>query len=517
MIIMKNMKYKVLAGCLLVVLLTAGCEKFLDKPLENQQRSEEIDYTNLSLMYAPVSGIYRAAADDRLVHWIDLSIRCVREDDYQQGAPTANDNPELMSIKNFQRDATVQSYWGINQSWISYFSLAIAANSALTELNLFAATIPAGNATDAALNRRYQAEVRFIRAYAHLIASRLFGDVPILTDSDNIARLATIGKSTAAQVRQFIIDEMDACIPDLEDLRPNQAAHQGSVTRYSALLLKAKAAADLAGNDNASPHWNTVLEATDAIINSGKFSLYGDFYQLFKLPGKLSNESLFELQYSDFGLATGDIVRPGVDWGTFFRWQGPSGDQKGSPISGAGWIPPSQNIVDFLTTRDDSVRLKTTILQYGATPDTYATTPSGDRIYGNTFGIKYFNGKAYLPSSQMTPGRTEYGANNNVRILRYADALLLNAEARVRKGQSGDVPFQLVRERAKLNPITGVTLAQILDERRAEFACEWWGERFNDLVRTGRAQQVFGSRFVPGQSEFLPIPQAQLDANTNLR
>lgn len=515
--IMKNMTYKVLVACLPVIMLTSGCEKFLDKPLENQRRSEGINYSDLSLMYAPVSGVYRAAADDRLVHWIDLSIRCVREDDYERGAPTPNDQPELMSIKNFQRDITVQSYWGINQSWISYFSLAIAANSALTELKLFAATIPADNSADAALNRRYQAEVRFIRAYAHLMASRLFGDVPILIDSDDITRLATVKKSTATEVREFIIDEMNACAPDLEDARPNQAAHQGSVTRYTALLLKAKAAADLAGNDNASPHWNTVLEATNAIINSGKFSLYNDFYQLFKLPGKLANESLFELQYSDFGLPTGDIVRPGIDWGTFFRWQGPAGDQRGSAISGGGWIPPSQNIVDFLTTRDDSVRLKTTILQYGATPDTYATTPSGDRIYGNTFGIKYFNGKAYLPSSQMTPGRTEYGANNNVRILRYSDVLLLNAEARVRKGQSGDAPFRMVRERAKLNPITGVTLAQILDERRAEFACEWWGERFNDLVRTGRAQQVFGSRFVPGQSEFLPIPQAQLDANTNLR
>lgn len=514
---MNNVSYKLIGICLSFALLASGCEKFLDKPLENQRPSQGIDYTDLSQMYAPVSGVYRAAADDRLVHWIDLSIRAVREDDYQRGAPTANDNPELMSIKNFQRDVTVQSYWGINQSWISYYSLAIIANGALTELDLFAEQIADGNTEAATLNRRYKAEVRFLRAYAHLMATRLFGDVPILTDSDDIQRLATIGKSTAAEVRQFIIDEMDACAADLEDVRPNQAEHQGSVTRYSALLLKAKAAADLAGNDNASPHWDIVLESTDAIINSGRFSLYGDFYQLFKLPGKLSDESLFELQYSDFGLPTGDIVRPGVDWGTFFRWQGPSGDQRGSAISGAGWVPPSQDIVDFLTARQDSVRLKTTILEYGGSEDTYAITPSGDRIYGNPFGIKYFNGKTYLPSSQMTEGRMEYGANNNVRILRYADVLLLNAEAKVRKGQNGDEPFRLVRERAKLNPITGVTLEQILNERRAEFACEWWGERFNDLVRTGRAQEVFGSRFVPGQSEYVPIPQAQIDANTNFR
>ncbi|MNL23658.1 SusD family protein [compost metagenome] len=111
----------------------------------------------------------------------------------------------------------------------------------------------------------------------------------------------------------------------------------------------------------------------------------------------------------------------------------------------------------------------------------------------------------------------EYGANNNVRILRYADVLLLNAEAKVRKGQNGDEPFRLVRERAKLGAISNVTLNQILDERRAEFACEWWGERFNDLVRTGKAKDVFGAKFIPGMSESLPIPQTQIDANPNFR
>ncbi|MEJ5056130.1 RagB/SusD family nutrient uptake outer membrane protein [Sphingobacterium sp. MYb382] len=516
---MKNYKLLLLSGCIGLASLTS-CDKFLDKPLENQQRSEEINYKNTALMYQPVSGVYRSASDDNLVHWIDLSIRCMRDDDFQQGAPSPTDNPELMAIKSFQRDVTVQSYWGLNQSWISYYSLAITANNALMELDLFAAQIPADNAKDQALNRQYKAEVRFLRAYAHLMASRIFGDVPILFDSSDIARLTTIHKSSAQEVRKFILDEMNACIQDLPAIRPNEATtHKGAITKYSALLLKAKVAADLAGNDNGSAYWDDVLASTDEIINSNKFSLHSDFYQLFKIPGKLSNESLFELQYSDFGLPTGDIVRPGVDWGTFFKWQGPAGEQKGSAINGAGWIPPSQDIVNFLTERGDLTRLNTTILHCGidGKPDTYKETPSGDKVYGNVHGIKYFNGKSYLPTSQMTAGRLEYGANNNVRILRYPDVLLLNAEAKVRKGQNGDTPFNLVRGRAKMPTITGVNLTQILDERRAEFACEWWGERFNDLVRTGRAQQVFGSKFVPGQSESIPIPQTQIDTNPNFK
>jgi hypothetical protein len=125
-------------------------------------------------------------------------------------------------------------------------------------------------------------------------------------------------------------------------------------------------------------------------------------------------------------------------------------------------------------------------------------------------------GKVYLPSNQMTAGRTNYGSNNNVRVLRYADVLLLNAEAKVRKGQNGDAPFNLVHQRAKLNPITGVTLQNVLDERRAEFACEWWGERYNDLIRTGQAATVLApAGFAPGK-EYLPVPTAQRDLNPNL-
>jgi hypothetical protein len=124
-------------------------------------------------------------------------------------------------------------------------------------------------------------------------------------------------------------------------------------------------------------------------------------------------------------------------------------------------------------------------------------------------------GKAYLPANQMSPGRTDYGSNNNVRVLRYADVLLLNAEAKVRKGQNGDAPLNLVRQRAKLNPITGASLQNILDERRAEFACEWWGERYNDLIRTGQAATVLAPFGFAQGKEYLPVPQAQKDLNPN--
>ena len=505
---MNTIKYILL---LILVVEVSGCKKFLDRDVEDKTRGTTIDYTNLNAMYSPVSGVYRTAEGDNpgLVHWMDVGVRTVRGDDVAKGS-SPNDQGTLTDIKNFQNsNPGVVSFWGNNNYWNDHFGLVLYCNEAMNDLNRYAANISASDTKNLALYNQYRSEVRVIRAWAEMLASRVFGDVPIVTDNTT---LTTVTKKTVVEIRQWIINEMDSAIGYLEDARPNQSAHVGAVTKYTALLLKAKAAADIAGNDNGNSNWDIVLSATNDIINSNKFSLFPDFYQLWKIPGKLSNETLFELQYTDFGTSTGTAITPGA----FFDFQGPSGNQQGSPVAGWGFMTPTQAIQDFFNNRNDSVRLKTSILFAGATESTFVTTPSGDKIYGNSNGQTRFMGKAYLPSNQMTPGRTNYGSNNNVRVLRYADVLLLNAEAKVRKGQNGDVPFNLVRQRAKLNPVTGVTLQQVLDERRAEFACEWWGERYNDLIRTGQAATVLApAGFAPGK-EYVPVPTAQQDLNPNL-
>jgi hypothetical protein len=324
-------------------------------------------------------------------------------------------------------------------------------------------------------------------------------------------------------VKKFVISEMDTCIANLEDARPNEATHIGGVTKYTALMLKAKAAMDLAGNNNGSPYWDVVLDCTNQIINSHKFSLFNDYYQLWKKPGKLCNEAILEFQYSDFGNPTGDIVTSGSNpyetWANFYLFQAPD-NAYGGVISGPGWMVPTQKAVDFLTARNDAIRLKTTIQYCGINgqPGTYAVTPDGDTVTGNAAHKKYFNGKAYFPKSQMTPGRVDYyGANNNVRMFRYAEVLLMNAEAKIRKGQNGDAQINEVRNRVGLGPLANANIQQLLDERRAELICEWWGERVNDLIRTDQAATVLAPGFVKSKSEYIPIPQAQADVNSNLK
>ncbi len=85
---------------------------------------------------------------------------------------------------------------------------------------------------------------------------------------------------------------------------------------------------------------------------------------------------------------------------------------------------------------------------------TDATTRDGDYIPAAQTGEPtVYNGEGLYACKPNDPGRTGYGDNNNIRVFRYADVLLMNAEAKVRKGQNGDAPLNLVRERAGLAPI----------------------------------------------------------------
>ena len=117
-----------------------------------------------------------------------------------------------------------------------------------------------------------------------------------------------------------------------------------------------------------------------------------------------------------------------------------------------------------------------------------------------------------MESEDRTIEHRRYGGYNNIRIFRYADALLLYAEALVHNGApgAGDQYVNLVRTRAGMTPMTGATVDMILEERGIELAQEWGGDRFFDLVRSGKTSEL-GSNFAAGEDEFFPTPQAQID------
>jgi len=184
-------------------------------------------------------------------------------------------------------------------------------------------------------------------------------------------------------------------------------------------------------------------------------------------------------------------------------------------MQGWGFCTPSQNLITFYNSRGETVRPATTLLYRGT------KTPEGDSIKQNCSNPVY-NGKVYTPSVYNKWNYNGYGFDHNVRILRYSDVLLMYAEAKARGASvlslsalSATDAVNLVRSRAGLGLLSGVTIQQILDERRAELAME--EDRFFDLVRTNQAAVALSSKgFTSGKHEVFPIPAAQLQLNLNL-
>lgn len=486
---MKINKYLSVLALASLLFGATSCSDYIDIDPENSVPEEKVDYTNLDNMYMPVSGVY-AKVRTGAMHWVIWPLSIVRDGDVWSGKP--DDQAPLVDMGNYNYD---QGFWGLNEMWNQYYGIIKVANSALESLDEYAvyATTDAQKAT----NRSYQGEVKFLRAYAYYRLVQAFGPVTILRSNTQ----TNLTRSTIEAVNKYMLEDLEYAYNNCPEVRPNEMAHIGAVSAYSAKALAAKVYLNMGQYDQ-------VEKLTDDIINSRKFKLYEDFYQLFKIPGKLCNESLFECQCTDFGQGSGEMV----DADQWFNFQSPSLQGPSISVGGWGFIGYSDEFKAWAESRNEDVRATTTFLVGGT------TTPSGDFIkpQQNSIRTNCWNGKAYTPTNQMTEGRTKYGSNNNIRVLRYADVLLMNAEAKVKLGKNGDEPFNEVRRRAHMPELTNVTFDQILDERRMELCCEW-GERYNDLIRTGKAAEVLGPKGWTVEKTYYPLPLDQITDNADLK
>ena len=317
---------------------------------------------------------------------------------------------------------------------------------------------------------------------------------------------------------QHISDQMDLAIPNLPAMNPNKRTDiKGGVTRFTALAIKALANLEL-------KNYQAVADATSQIISSGEFSLEPDYYNLFKIKGKLNNENLLELQYSDLGLGSG------TNFSYLFAFFGPQNWTPKVTGAGSGWgfYEPSLKYIKFMLDRGETTRLQTSVLftnrgiaeikkdpAYATLPDWISnTTPSGDRI--NDYARAFFaSGKHYLPSDQLTPGRNDYGTNKNFTIIRYAEVLLMHAEALTMGASSGTMSaldaVNAVRARANMAGLSSVNNQQVMDEKFAELAMEW-GTRYYDMIRLEKYNELsYDGRTFTADKTYLPYPQVQVD------
>ncbi|MFM8374390.1 MAG: RagB/SusD family nutrient uptake outer membrane protein, partial [Bacteroidota bacterium] len=316
----------------------------------------------------------------------------------------------------------------------------------------------------------------------------------------------TLGRSTEEEVYAAILADLNYAVQYLPERSALNTADYGRATRGAAKALLTRLYLFRKDFVNAEKY---ALE----VINSGEYSLDPDFGHTFSIWGQFNSESIFEIA------AQG---RDGYDNGgnQYANTQG----VRGTPNRGWGFNRPSvdlQNSFEPGDPRKDATIIflgevidGVTILGDGTTPNiTYADAPANTIIQE----IECYNQKVWIPGTS-----TNEQWEHNRRVLRYADVLLMAAEALNENGKSSQALTYLnqVRTRARgnnANILPNVTTTDqgalrnaILKERRSELAME--GHRFWDLIRTGRATAVLGPLgFQAGKHELLPIPQTEID------
>lgn len=497
---MRQRKLFIKTILLAVPLFILSCSDQLDEQQELVVQQGEIDYSSADGAFGALVGAYQAFQN---VGWEQIPLIAVRGDDVNAGG--LGDQQGFADTDNFIYDS---NYWMYNSLWDNWFQDVLQVTSQIERLEDFRA-----GGVDPGKIDQYEAECKTLRAFMTLELSRVFGDVYKI-ETSTPTDIVVLPKD---ELMQWISDQMDEAIPKLLDVAPNKRSDlPGGITKYTALAVKAMANLEL-------KNYQAVADATGQIISSNKFELYNDFYELFKIPGKLCNENLLEIQYSDFGQASGDNISH------LFAFYGPQNWGAAVPGAGSGWgfYEPSVKYIEFMLDRGETVRLETTVLftDRGITKledDGYTNLPSfvsnttrdGDVI--NDYSRAMFaGGKFYLPSVQLTPGRTSYGTNKNYTVIRYAEILLMYAEALTRgatgSGMTADQAVNLVRGRANMSSLSGVTSQQVMDEKFAELATEW-GIRYYDMLRLDKTDELsYDGRTFSMSKAYLPYPQAQLD------
>lgn len=395
-----------------------------------------------------------------------------------------------------------------------------------------------GVAEESSQKNTAMAEIRCVRAWAFYLMIDLYGDVPLSTDFGQPAG----ARIPRAQVFKFIEDELLAALPDLSS-KVDKSTY-GRPTKWMAYTMLAKLYIN-AQVYTGSARWNDVVAMCDKVISeastNGTFALDADWLGMFGLDNGP--------QIKDFIWAI-PFDRNQIPNQMYGRWwlerhlqtkfalpYTPSGSARTIPEYYAKFNDP-KDVRDKIWLKDlqyyddgTPIMIQTTnkgydvsysgpepnaviLVQLNLTPEIIFRDVSkfetGNDLKGLMLGYrcnKFFCDKYSLDRNQ----------NNDHPVFRYADILLMKAEAILRGAPStmGHTPLSLVnmiRTRAKATPFTAVGLNEVLDERAREFTNEWY--RRNDLIRFGKYEDTWGVKTNKDPSKrIFPIPQREINLN----
>ena len=489
------------AGALMLT-ATTGCEKdLLDKTNPNAPSTAQFWKTSddaVKGVYACYSGLQQFAVYYRSWHFM-----AHRSDESYSQSP-------FVELADFTRFITPDNNFFISSfAWNDYYRTIFRTNQVLTN-------VP-GIEMDAALKARLLAETRFIRALSYFDLVYFFGRVPLITTESTVTSRAKQG--TQAEGEALIIADLLAAIPDLP--LAYGAAEKGRATKGAAQALLARVYMHQQKFADAS-----ALFAT--IISSNQYSLVPNYLDNFTESNENNSESVFEVQFTGAVLELGQgqdnsAASESHDRPNFFGPPGPTF----ADVQPRRWLLDAHNEFQVSNPTRIDPRRDVSII----------SNRNPERFYGKTFTEWGWNPnqqywRKYL--NDRTRENENFTSGINHRVIRYADVLLMQAEALTELGRTAEaVPLvNLVRQRPSvgLAPLTGTFTAATLrplirSERAKELAGE--GTRWYDILRWGlmdtqggidelRSRDADFGNFRLGVSKLLPIPQRDIDIDPGI-
>lgn len=398
---------------------------------------------------------------------------------------------------------------------IPYAALYTQIYEGILRSNLVIENAPGENQLTEEQRTAFIAEAKFLRGFFHFFALQVWGTPPLVLEVKKDLNDLASPNATQDELYAAILADFQAAYAGLPDKWDD--ANLGRATKWAARAFEGKV-------DVWKKDWDAAITAFEDVRANGPYSLMPNYEDAFDFQKENNAESIFEIQFggpfSDDNLWVFDDTHSEAfkaSQGTARVWYfdptGPGVLGTDAPGGHMGFFVPTQNLVNEYEPNDP--RLFTNVYKTG---DTYYTIDGSsiavlpyDSSWSSThYSIKKYGGERNAKAADYSPnGQATY---NNERWYRYAEMLLLYAEALIEKGRPADgmaVINNEVRKRVGLGPSPiGDPMKALQHEKRVEMAFE--PHRWFDITRWGLGPEIFGSRWNDKFNVF-PFPQSEID------
>ena len=514
----KNILYIALLG--VMSLMTVSCDSKLDIEKHGNMGGMDTYYTTDENVNSATASLYLSVRSNYFTWYF---LKNLLSDDVWCGGGQRGDNGEMEKLNEYNFDSNHGSIEGV---YSGLYSIIYKANLIIEMTS-----------GETAVMKRAINEAKVFRAWAHFELVTLWGTAPKvdhLLTQDEYRQANGTPADTWAFIEQDLTEAINSgTLPSKKDANDQETGIR--ITKETAQAFLGKAYL-------FQGKYSEAASMLDNVINSGKYALFtGEYDAQFHAANNNNCESVFELQKRY------DTEQMWNQMDMVYIMQGWRSDKlkyKGDAATVLatgtyGFLNPRQSLYDAFVAWEgaDGYRLNKSVMTYQQLVDYGVSISGSNAVYGNE-GFFFWKNQSFKDDCVQDMSFFQAGQYIDLKIMRYAEVLLMAAEANLQAGKSDKALEYInqIRTRAQETPLTSVTLDDIKTEKRLELCCECI--RYQDLVRWGDAKTAMGNqgKEVPAfttdgvqwnwqntvygfqdKNMLLPIPLKELELNPNMQ